>query len=66
MRIVLKTVYENVNEDWLAWYIKNLKQGGVPISFDEFKKGEVCSFSSKDPTGPVVATTSYQVEREQT
>lgn len=63
VKIVLKTIYENVDGDFLAWYIKQLKSEHVPIDFDDFENGEKVVLQSKDPTSEVIGTTTYQVLR---
>ena len=59
MRIVIKTTYKNIDQEWLNWYIERLDKAGVPINFDEFKNGNRVSFTSKDPTSKAFATTEY-------
>lgn len=59
MKLIIETVYDNIDQDWLDWYCDRLDIAEVPIDISKFKIGLGVSFSSKDPTSEVIATTSY-------
>lgn len=65
MKFVITTTYENVDDEWLDWYLKRLKAAEVtPGSTgcaDTVREDGYAEFSSKDPTSAVIATTSYEV-----
>lgn len=64
MKVILITEYVNVDNNWLTWYISKLRFGHVPIDIEKFISGEQVSFTSTDPTSNVIATTMYQLERD--
>jgi hypothetical protein len=59
-KIVVTTTYQPVTDEWIEWYISELK-GKVPIDFDLLKTGIPVSFTSKDPSSETSATTTYQL-----
>lgn len=63
MKITVTTVYENVDESWLVYFIGRLQNESVPVDFIELGAGYAVQFSSKDPTSHVEATTRYKVDR---
>lgn len=63
MKLTLVTVYENLNEEWLVWYLNRLKSSKIPDLIETAKnleKGEPYSFTTLD--GKVIATTRYELE----
>lgn len=65
MKVIITSTYENVDQEWLDWYLRrlaneNVLPGSTWIASDlkVFGKAE---FSSKDPQSEVVATTKYEV-----
>lgn len=69
MRVEIKSVYENVDEAWLEWWLKRLEHNevmhGSRVIVQELKDCGDATFSSKDPTSPVVATTYYKIEKNE-
>jgi hypothetical protein len=63
MKITVTTTYEPIDQEWLEWYISQLKKGKVPIDFDAMKKGFPVSFTSKDPTSQTKAITIYTLTK---
>ena len=65
MKVTIETIYENVDQGWLDWYLKRLGNEQVlPGSTNiikELKENGYASFSSKDPSSNVIATTKYKV-----
>lgn len=67
MKVVITSVYENVNQEWLDWYISLLKDTprlpGCRSIAQELKESDKAMFKSKDPSSEVEATTYYEVVR---
>lgn len=67
MKFEIKTVFENVDDEWLEWYFNRLaNEEVVPGStkvIQTLRNNDFAFFSSKDPTSNVTATTYYSVER---
>lgn len=65
MKIVVTTIYENVDQKWLDWYLGRLASADeMPSStklVENLKKYRVASFSSKDPESDIVGTTRYYI-----
>lgn len=65
MTMRIETVYENVDQKWLDWYLKRLGNEevfpGSTVIVEELKECGHAVFSSKDPTGPCIATTTYEI-----
>lgn len=63
MTFTITTGYENINQEWLDWYLERLaSQDVMPGStgvVDSIKKLGRASFTSKDPISEVVGTTQY-------
>jgi hypothetical protein len=66
VNLYLTTVYENVDAEWLEWYLDRLESSGYPEQIriaKSLRNAEECSFSSNDPTNPnLKATTTYRIE----
>ena len=66
MKVVITTTYENVDQEWLDWYLKRLAMSEVlPGSMsltEKIQNDGFAEFSSKDPESDVVATTKYEVK----
>lgn len=64
MKVIVTSVYENVDQEWLEWWllrIGTLRENERVVR--ELREGKVSAFSSKDPSSAVVATTTYEVVR---
>lgn len=65
MKMRIETVYENVDQEWLDWYLKRLANEqvlpGSNVIVEELKECGHAVFSSKDPSSDCVATTTYEV-----
>ena len=62
MKLVVKTVYLNVNKEWVEWYIDRLKNQSELMEVANYlEKERYASYMSKDPTSLVVATTTYGI-----
>jgi len=62
LKIVIQTVYENVDKKWLKWWLKNsgmIKEN--PGVAEALSNGENYVFQSKDPTSKVTGTTTYTI-----
>lgn len=67
MRLEIKTVFENVDQEWLDWYLARLENEevlpGSTLIVKQLKEIHHAAFSSKDPSSDVVATTSYLIRK---
>lgn len=63
MKILVTTVYESVDDEFLNWYVDMLRTKDTPINFDDLRSGHSCTFSSKDPTSKTEAKTTYRIEQ---
>lgn len=67
MRLEIKSVYENIDQDWLNWWVDRMKKEapmpGVDVIVDELIETGDAVFASKDPTSPSIATTYYKLDR---
>lgn len=63
MKIIVKSVYEDVDQKFLDWYLDQIKKAGVPIDYEAARRGETTGFRSKDPISGASATTSYRIEQ---
>jgi len=65
MKIELTTVYENVDDDFLKYYIEQIMPV-VPINYYAFKQGVLCIFKSRDPDtkSKVTVTTTYKLTKD--
>lgn len=54
MKLVLTTVYENVDQDWLDWWLAEFGRRYGAKSLPH-------TLTSKDPTSDVVGTTTIEV-----
>lgn len=68
MKLVLTTVYDNIDEKWLSWYINYLAyapQPEVQEVAEKLKAFGFAKFSNADPTDPkVIGTTTYELHRD--
>lgn len=67
MKVIVTSTYENVDKEWLDWWLKRLAAaevmpGSMSIVSELIKNGSA-KFISRDPTSDVVATTKYEVIR---
>lgn len=67
MKLIITTVYDNIDDDWMSWYIGRMANdpdivaAGVLRSLTE--RGQA-QFVSSNPDNPdEVATTTYRVVR---
>lgn len=66
MRIIIKTIYENANEEWLEWWLSNLDT--LPSNHkvtEALRKTGKAIFESKDPSSDVIGRTEYEIIREE-
>lgn len=67
MKLKITTTYENFDKEWLDWYMKRLANEqvlpGSTSIVEQLQKDGAASFSSKDPEGPCIATTAYELIR---
>lgn len=61
MKLVLTTTYDNVDAEWLAWYIKRLGEGGLGVQAINLEKHGRAVLESNDPTSKATARTTYEV-----
>jgi hypothetical protein len=65
MKFIITTTYEQCDQEFIDWYLERLKNEEVmPGSMtivDELKSANFASFTSKDPSGPTIATTTYEI-----
>ncbi len=63
MRLILQTVYENVDQSWIDWWLKeNGKYYGLSSKNVEPGEDFVHQVSRKDPTSNVQGTTVIKFE----
>jgi hypothetical protein len=63
MKVIVTSTYENVNLEWLGWWLNRLET--LPENkavVRELRETGSASYSSKDPTSEVTATTTYEVK----
>lgn len=67
MRIIVTTIYDGVDKEWLEWYCKELEQSrSIPQiqSAKALRNGQGYQFTSTDPEDTrISAMTSYRVEK---
>lgn len=67
MRLRIETVYENVDQQWLDWYLNRLANAqvmpGSTMISEELKECGHAVFSTKDPNSYCVATTTYEISK---
>jgi len=65
MKFIVTTTFDNVDTEWLAWYMDRIKNEehlpGSVVIVDELVKAGYAKFSSKDPDSEITATTEYEV-----
>lgn len=63
MRLILQTVFKNVDREWLDWWLKSAGPT-YGIRADNIEPGEEFTHKveSKDPTSAVVGTTVITLE----
>lgn len=63
MKLEIKTVYENVDQHWLEWWIENNAPNyGVDLKSD--KPVFPIELKSKDPTSNVIGTTTVKLKEQ--
>lgn len=66
MRVIVESVYENVDQAWVDWWLKHLDNEevmpGSTVIVEELKDCGHAVFASKDPTSNVIAKTSYTIK----
>jgi hypothetical protein len=68
MRLAITTVYENIDQEWLEWYMARIRREdnfvyqGERI-FQQLKDTDQAIVHSNDPNGNAKATTTYRVYR---
>lgn len=64
MRVIVTSTYENVDSEWLEWWLNRIAKFPENVEVvRELREGNTAAFSSKDPSSQVVATTTYEVQR---
>lgn len=67
MKFIIETVYHNVDQQWLDWYLKRLGDeevlSGSTSIVEAVRKYGSASFTSKDPSSDVVGVTTYKMIR---
>jgi len=65
MRVVVESTYDNCDDEWIKWWLDRLNNEevmpGCQKVIKDIKNLGYAKFTSKDPTGPVVATTTYLI-----
>ena len=61
MKVVVTTVYNNVDEEWLTWYCEQLKATLHDGLIKSLRDHGRATLESKDPTSKVVGKTVYEV-----
>lgn len=66
MRVTVETIYENVDQEWLDWWLRRLAKAnhmpGSTAIVEELKESGCACFASKDPTSDCTAKTTYRIE----
>lgn len=67
MKVIVTSTYENVDQEWLDWWLERLSvhsplPGGREAA-STLQSETFSSFSSKDPTSDVIATTTYEIKK---
>ena len=67
MKLIIKTVYDNIDNQWLQWYLDRLENsnvlpGSMSISKKLARDGNA-EYLSKDPTSNTTAITTYEIEK---
>lgn len=57
MKLIIKTVYENVDYHWLSWWIETMGPGYGIRSIKDLP----CSFENNDPTSEVTGKTEFEL-----
>lgn len=67
MILKITTIYSNVDQEWLDWYLDRLKlsedENLINIGI-ELSEGNDCGFTTRDPTSKVVGRTEYQLTKD--
>jgi hypothetical protein len=68
MKLILTTIFDGMDEQWLKWYCERLKKSGLPDQIRaaiSLEQGQPYSFTSSiNPTDlKCSATTSYRLEK---
>ncbi len=65
MKLIITTTYENINQEFLDFYLKRMENAEVlPGSMKivkELKKKGFASFVSKSPESLAIGTTTYEI-----
>jgi hypothetical protein len=65
MKLIINTVYENVDAEWLGWWLENTDfRNRLPNKAEDLLNGDYCEFTSKDKTSEVRAKTTYKLDRD--
>jgi len=62
MKLIITTVYENVDEKWLKWWLSN-RIPEIGLVNELIENGEAIYISS-DPSSKVIGKTEYQILKE--
>ncbi len=63
MKFIITTVYENVDEGWMQWWLSQPKPPEVQKPMEDLKEKGYEAHVSKDPTGPAMGTTTWRIIR---
>lgn len=65
MKITVTSTYENVDGEWLHWWLNRLMSlpENEAVAHEIMNKG-FASYTSKDPSSEVVATTTYKLDTQ--
>ena len=64
MRIILQTIYEPVNEEFIEWYLLNLESNGRMNVAKDLKANGRAEMKSKDPTSGTWGETVWRIEKD--
>lgn len=64
MKFIIETVYENVNQEWMDWWLAQPKPKELKQSMEALSRNGNAFFISKDQTSEVKATTTWEVSNE--
>jgi hypothetical protein len=68
MRVRIETVFDNVDQTWVDWWLERLKTNpnmpGAALVVEKLKKKGLASFESKDPDSEVIACTMYEIVKD--